>query len=93
MKENIFLIINKKNNILDFSIETEKFANDLLENINNEKHFEYKKTILSINYIYNYLLNIFLKYKFYLIFLIIFIIFILILKKITLYFLYINNGE
>ena len=90
MKQNIFLIINKKNNILNFSIETENFIDDLLENFNNEKHFEYKKKIFNINYIYNYLLNIILKYKFYLIF---FIIFILILKKIMIYFLYINNAD
>ena len=80
MKKNIFLIINKKNNIINFSDNTENFIADLLE---YKEEFDNNITIYNINFIYNYLLNIFIKYKFYLMFLIIFII---ILKKITLYF-------
>jgi hypothetical protein len=90
MKENIYLVIKKKNNILNFSMETEHFISDLLNNIYNEKEYEYNKKIININYIYNYILNVFLKYKFYLIFIIVLF---FILKKIILYFLYINNAK
>lgn len=90
MKKNIYLVIKKKNNILKFSIETENFISNLLENINNDTQYKFNKKIININYIYSYILNIFLKYKFYLIF---FIILFFILKKIILYFLYINNAK
>lgn len=90
MKENIYLVIKKKNNILNFSMETEYFISDLLNNIYNEKEYEYNKKIININYFYNYILNVFLKYKFYLIFIIVLF---FILKKIILYFLYINNAK
>ena len=83
MKKNIYFIINKKNNNSDFSIETNNFISELLKIDDNSN--EYK--IYNINYIYNYLLNIFLKYKLYFIFLVIIII---ILKKIIIYFLYKN---
>jgi len=88
MKKNIYLTIIKKNNILNFSIETENFIYNLLNNINNEIDFQDKKIIFNINYIYNYILNAFIKYKFYLI-LLIFLIFIL--KKIIQYLLYNAN--